>query len=409
MKPYLKAALKNIKSNRSRTIVTVLLSAVATTVLVFSTALMDGEHKALLKSAVELYPGYIQITHEGFKDTPSMDNIIGDSSRVIEAIEKNKAVKEFSVRFETFVLFSSDEKSLGGMLCGIEPEKEKHLSRLENSLLKGSYLEKEEGNSVYMGSELAKSLKVDIGDRLSFIGTGADYSFTADNLTVKGVFQTGLFDFDSSSAFVSKSYFDTMFASENKSTHIIVLPAVKEDAFKLSGEINKTLPQKTISQSWNESMESLVKAMELDSVFGYITLGVFFIVIFFVILIYTFISIYARVKEIGVLRAIGTSRSQVFGMLLFESSVLSFAGVLIGGMAGAYLAYYFNINPLDFGKEFDEQFKQYGLVNTELPTDFNILNIIRDMAIIYMLCILSTLYPILKINSFKPVEAMNHV
>ncbi len=409
MKPHLKAALKNIKRNKGRTMVTMVLSAIATIVLVFSTALMDGEHKTLLKSAVELYPGYIQITHKGFKDEPSLDNLIQDTSSVLKILQKDKDIKEFSTRFETFVLFSSDEKSLGGMLCGIEPEKEKNLSKLEHSLLKGSYLEKSDNNSVYIGNELSKNLKVDIGDKLSFIGTGADYSFTADNLIVKGIFQTGLFDFDSSSAFVSKSYFDTMFVSENKSTHIVVLPLIKEDAFKVSNEINRSLSKDTISQSWNESMESLVKAMELDSVFGYITLGIFFIVIFFVILIYTFISIYARVKEIGVLRAIGTSRRQVFEMLMFESSVLSLFGVVAGGLIGAYLAYYFSINPLDFGKEFDEQFKQYGLVNTKLPTDFNMVNILRDMIIMYIFCVLSTLYPIIKVNSFKPVEAINHV
>lgn len=409
MKPHFVIALKNIVRNKARSVVTILLSSFATAILVFATALMDGEHKVLLQSAVELYPGYIQVTHKDFKDEPSLDNIILETSATVEKINKQKGVELTASRFETFVLFSSDTKSVGGMLAGVEPLNEAKVSKIKESLLKGEYISTDDQNSLYIGSELAKNLKIDIGDKLSYIGTGADYSFTADNLIVKGIFQTGLFDFDASSAFVSKNYFDEMFVSTNMATHIIVLPKNKDDARVVSNNINNILSSSLVSKSWDESMEALVKAMELDSIFGYITLGIFFIVIFFVILIYTFISVFARIKEIGILRAIGTKQREILQMLLFESSVLALISVVIGGAIGAAIAYYFNINPIDFGSEFDEQFKQYGLVNTELPTDFNVVNILRDMSVMFILCVASTLYPILKINKFKPKEAMDHV
>ncbi|MEA3288755.1 MAG: FtsX-like permease family protein [Campylobacterota bacterium] len=409
MKPHFVIALKNISRNKARSIVTILLSSFATAILVFSTALMDGEHKVFLQSAVELYPGYIQVTHKDFKDEPSLDNIILDSSKVVKDINTQKGVELTASRFETFVLFSSDIKSVGGLLAGVEPVNESKVSKLKESLLKGEYLKDDESNSLYIGYELARNLKIDIDDKVSYIGTGADYSFTADNLIVKGIFQTGLFDFDASSAFVSKKYFDEMFVSSGMATHIVVLPKVKEDARVVSDEISKVIPKSLVSKSWDESMEALIKAMELDSIFGYITLGIFFIVIFFVILIYTFISVFARIKEIGILRAIGTKQKEILQMLLFESSVLALVSVIIGGIIGAAIAYYFNINPIDFGSEFDEQFKQYGLVNTKLPTDFNVVNILRDMFIMFILCVASTLYPIIKINKFKPKEAMDHV
>lgn len=409
MKPHLLIALKNIKRNKGRSLVTILLSSFATCVLVFTTALMDGEHKVFLQGAVEIYPGYIQITHKDFKDDPSFENIIFTSSSIVNNIKNLQNIDTVTKRFETFVLLSSDTKSVGSMICGIEPLNESKISKLKSSLLKGKYLKDDDANFIYMGSELAKNLKVDVGDKISYIGTGVDYSFTADNVIVKGIFQTGLYEFDTSSTFVNKKYFDEMFLSEDLSTHIVILPKDKEDARVLSDKINKQLNIDLQSQSWDQSMEALVKAMELDSIFGYITLAIFFIVIFFVILIYTLINIYARIKEIGILRSIGTKQKEILQMLLFESSVLALISVLIGGLIGAAIAYYFNINPIDFGAEFDEQFKQYGLVNTKLPTDFNILNILRDMFIMFILCVSSTLYPIIKVNSLKPVEALNHV
>ena len=409
MKPHLIIALKNIKANKQRSIVTIFLSLFCTAVLIFVSALMDGEHKVFLKSAVEIYPGYIQITNKEFEDNPSFDNLIYESGKVLKSLEKKDAVKTAAARFENFVLFSFEQKSVGAMLTGIEPEKEKLLSKLQTSLHKGEYLNQSDTNKIYIGSELAKRLKVGIGSKLSFIGTGADYSFCADNVIVKGIFQTGLFEFDSNSAFINKPYFDEIFASKNIATHIIVLPKNAEDSLTLSQTISKELDASLVSKSWQEYMKALVDAMVLDSVFGYITLGLFFIVIFFVILIFTLLSVFSRIKEIGVLKAIGTSSKQVFQMLLFESTVLSLIGVIAGGIIGAYLSYYFSINPIELGAEFDETFKQYGLVNTALPTEFSYMIIFRDMTVIFVLNIISMLYPILKVNARTPVEAMNHV
>ena len=402
-------ALKNIKANSKRSIITIILSVISTAILIFASTLMDGEHKTLLKNAVEIYPGYIQITHKNFIDDPSYENLIFDEQAIISKLKKDQNIVAITPRFETSVLLSFGNKSVGMMLVGIVPQSEAKISKLKNSLIEGKYLDKNDSNALYIGAELAKRLKARIGDTLSFIGSCADYSFCADNVKIKGIFKTGLYEFDANSAFLNKSYFDEVFVSKNIATHIIVLPKHRQQSLKISQQIQQTLNDEYISKSWQELMESLVRAMELDSVFGYFTLAIFFIVIFFVILIYTFLVIFARIKEIGVLRAIGTSSQQIFKMLLYESVILAFVSVIIGGLIGAYLAYYFNINPIELGAKYEEQFKQYGLVSSAIGTDFNLLTIFKDMLIMFFLAILSTLYPILKVNKYTPIEAMHHV
>jgi len=407
--PYLQIALKSIKANKSRSIVTIFLTAFSTAILIFSSTLMDGEHEIMLKNAVEVYPGYIQITHKKFRDAPSFDNLIFDEQEAKKSLKQFQQIDTIASRFETSALFSSDTKTIGAMIAGIEPLAERKISKLEKSLFEGSYLESNDTNALYIGLELAKKLKVSLGDTLSFISSGADYSFCAENVVVKGIFQTGLFEFDANSAFLNKTYFDDVFSSHIFATHIVVMLKDPSDARLLSDSIQQRLDQFLVSESWEESMDALVKAMELDSIFGYFTLGIFFIVIFFVIMIYTLLVVFSRVKEIGVLRAIGTTSKQILGMLVFESTILSFVSVLVGGAIGAYLAYYFNINPIESGSEYEEQFKQYGIMSTALPTDFNIVTILRDMMIMFILGIVSTLYPIIRINSYTPSEAMRHV
>lgn len=403
-----KIAVKNIVAYKKRSLVTLLLTAVSTGLLVFSTAFMDGSHVTMIKNAVELYPGYLQITGKGFRDTPSLDNIMISTRPVHTLLEGMSNITTYAERFESFVLFASENKSTGAMFTGIEPEKEVHISRLRSALKEGVYLPAGDEPNVYIGRELAKKLQVTVGDQLSYIGTAADYSFAADTLTVAGIFQTGLYDFDASSAFVSKAYFDLAMSADNCATHIIVLPEFPEEVDSLAREISSKLPEDYESTSWKESMSGLVQAMELDSIFGYVTLGIIFIVIFFVIMIYTFLGVFMRIREIGILRAIGTRPQQIFALLISETVIISLLGVMIGGIAGGSLACYFEIHPMVFSG-YEEQFKQYGLVQSSLPAIFSVKVILRDMVIMFLLAVSSTIYPIFKVLRFTPVEAIRHV
>ena len=404
----MKMVLRNIVAYKKRTIVTVLLTSLTTTLLVFASAWQDGSHHTMIKNAVEIYPSYLQITGKEFRDKPSYEHLIFDTAMIRKKLAEIEGIAISAARFESFVLYSADEKAVGGMLTGIEPEKEAGLSRISASLLRGEYLSGEDSNQVYIGNELAKRLKVDVGDEVAFVGNGADYSFAADNLRVKGVFRTGLYEFDSSTAFLNLSYFEEVMAAANYATHIIVMPERPEQVEALAATIGTALGSEYASESWQQIMAQLVKAMQMDSVFGYITLGIFFIVIFFVIMIYTLLTVYSRIREIGVLRAIGTTPKQIFGMLMLESALLAVVSVVLGGLLGGAIAYYFHLNPIPMAS-FEEQFKQYGLAVSAIPTAFQPLVILRDMVVMFVLSVLSTLYPILKINRYRPVEAMRHV
>ncbi|MCF8057180.1 MAG: FtsX-like permease family protein [Desulfocapsa sp.] len=404
----LRLALRNILAYRKRSIVTIVLGAVSTALLVFSSAWMDGSHQQMIKNAVEIYAGYIQITAEEFRDNPSFDHLLFDVDKLQAEVEGINSVELFSPRFEAFVLFSVHEKAVGGMLTGIDPEKESRLSRLQKSLKEGEYLSKNDTNQLYIGSELARRLKVTLGDELVFVGSGADYSFAADLLIVKGIFQTGLFEFDAGSAFLAKPYFDMIMVSENLATHGIVLPEVPDQADALARKIEQTIGPEYQAASWQQTMAPLVKSMKLDSVFGYITLGIIFTVIFFVVMIYTLLAVFARIREIGIMRAVGTTPKQILTLLFLESSLLGLISVLIGGLIGAVLAYYFYVNPMVFSG-MEEQFKQYGLAASAIPTAFEPVTILRDMAVMFVLLLLSTLYPILKVNRYQPIEAIHHV
>ncbi|MDA3786594.1 MAG: FtsX-like permease family protein [Deltaproteobacteria bacterium] len=405
---FIHFALRNIRAYAARSLVTILLLSLTTAMLVFATAFMDGSHDKMLSNAVEIYPGYIQITHRDFRDKPSLDNLIFDVEAVARAVDATPGIAAAAPRFETFVLFAADEKAVGGMLSGVDFTAERRLSRLASSRTAGLYPEDDAGNQLYLGYELARRLQVEVGEQLAFVGTGADYSFAADNLVVAGIFRTGLFDFDATAAFVGKDYFDRVMVAANYASHFIVLPEDPRAADQVAAALNDRLDPEYVAESWRTTMEGLVQAMLVDSIFGYLTLAVIFIVIFFVVLIYTWLTVFARMREIGVLRALGTRPGQILQMLLAESVLLALVSVVLGGLIGAGLAWYFHLHPITLAMS-EEVFKQYGLAASSMPTTFAPLIILRDMAVMFVLAVLSTLYPIIKANRLRPMEAIHHV
>lgn len=409
-----KMAVRELLTHKKRSFITLLLSAFSTALFIFANAIHYGSHNQLIRSSVEVYPGYMEITNRAFEDDPSFDNLIFDVAKVKDILDHSEGIEVHAARFESFALYSTDEQSIGGMFTAIEPENEAKVSRLKASLIEGKYLDPDDTNALYLGAELAKRLKVGIGDKISFISTGADYSFAADNLVIKGLFKTKLYEFDNSSAFVNKAYFDEVMKSENIATHIIITPHETEAVDTVTDDLQSALDDSLEVKNYKTTMKDLILAMEIDEIFGYITLGIFFVVIFFVIAIFAFLSVYARIRQIGVLRAIGTTPGQIVGMLLIEALILGILSVGIGGSTGAYATYHYEKHPISLSSwgevEVEEYYKQYNMVaELTLPTEFNPPKMIMQMLLMLLLNLLTVVYPIVMINRFTPTEAIRYV
>ena len=402
-------ALKNILFYKGRSVTTVLLTFVSTMFFVLFVSWQDGSHNSMLENSLKIYTGAIEIYHKGYRDEGGNEYLIRDAKSITKKLSNIDAIETFATRYETYALLSNKEYSAASMIAGIEPEKERLLSSLESALREGEFLSENSRNAIYMGFELAKKLRLKIGDEVSFIGSASDDSFAADIFRVCGVFKTGSFEFDSSSSFVSREYFDELMNARNKASYITIKLKEINDADAVNKEIVKVLGDKGLeSLTWKTLMSTMVEAMEVDNIFGYISLSLFLVVIFFVIMIYGFINVSSRIKEFGVLRCIGLSRSNIFLLLFYEILILSSAAIIFAAPIAGYICYYFELNPIVI-EGIAEVYKDHGIISDELPFDFNITTVAWNLAVIYLLNFLSIIYPYIYISSFKPIEATRHV
>jgi ABC-type lipoprotein release transport system permease subunit len=401
-------ALKNILFYKGRSLTTFLLSMLGTLLFVVYVAFMDGSHESMLRNSLNIYTGAIQVMHEGNHENPSYDTLLENEPDVLSRLSMIKGVKAYAPRLETFALLSSREDSVGAMVTGILPESEVKISKLKEALTQGRYLNDQDTNALYIGAELAKRLDVKVGDEIALVGSAIDYSFAADTFKIVGVFKTGLFEFDASSAFVNKPYFDTLMLSQNIASYVVIAVNDLEKVDQVVQKIKQKVAPDIEVDSWKILMASMVQAMEVDSLFGYISMGLFFVVIFFVIMIFGFINISGRIRELGLLGALGLRTSDILYLMLYETAILAISSVVVGMVIGAFLAYYYEINPIVI-EGIAETYKQYGIVTDAVPTRFDLFTIAWNAAVVLVLNFLALFYPIYYLRQFTPTEAMHHV
>ncbi len=401
-------ALKNILFYKGRSITTFVLTFISALLFIVYVAMMDGSHNSMLQNALKVYTGAIEIYKKGYRDIGGNEYLITDVASIEKELEKIEGIVSYTSRYETYGLLSSSEQSAAALVAGINPEKEVSMSQLAVALIEGEFLTANSGNCLYAGAELVKKLQVKLGDEVSFIGGASDNSFAADIFRLCGVFITGSFEFDSSGSFITRSYFDTLMYAENKASYITLKLDDVNRAEEINAVVSAAIDGDYESLTWKTLMSSMVEAMEVDSVFGYISMSLFFVVIFFVVMIYGFINVSSRVREFGTMRCIGLSQANVRTLLFYEILILSTAAIMVAAPIGGYIAYYFSINPIII-EGISETYKDYGIISDEMPFDFNLFTISWNIAVIYVLNFLSIIYPVTYINAFKPIEATRHV
>jgi len=240
------------------------------------------------------------------------------------------------------------------------------------------------------------------------VGSSIDYSIAADLFIVKGIFKTGLFDFDAQSAFVNKPYLDTVMMSENKATYFTLNFHNNDRIDQVTAMLQNKLPSEYEAVNWKTLLTALVQAMLVDSLFGYISISIFFVVIFFVIMIFSYVNIYTRAREIGLLRALGLTSKDIFGMLFVEILLLATVSMVVGTIIGASIAHYYELHPIVISG-IAETYKEYGVVSDEIPMNFDLFTIAWNALTIFMLNLAAIIYPVAKINKLTAMEAMRYV
>ena len=405
-------AWRNIWRNPRRTILTVCAITFASVLLVFMLSFQFGSYETMINTSVKISTGHLQIQAEKYLGKKSIRYVIPDPDKITAILNHIPEVAAYTLRGQAFSLISSQDRTYGAVVTGIDPEREATVSRMKKLMREGDFLTGHEVNQALVGRLLAKNLRVTIGDELTLLGQGRDGSIAATVVQVKGIFGSGIDEFDRSTLQIPLSTFQEIFSMDHAVHEVVVIAKSLSDVPEIKAEIQATLSGldkdgslKTLD--WQELMPGLRQAIEMDLVSGLIFYGLLIIVVAFSILNTFLMAIFERKKEFGVMMAIGTSPRRLTKVLLIESMSMTLIGIVIGIILGIFITYYFQVHGIDFGAG-QELLSQFGITGRIYPK-LSLLSVSIGPLMVLFFTLMAALYPALKVRRLRPVEAMTAI
>jgi ABC-type lipoprotein release transport system permease subunit len=409
-----KMAWRNIWRNPRRTVLTVLAIAFACVLLVFMLSFQFGSYDTMINASVKINTGHLQIQAPGYQARKKMELVISDPAPVERMLDKMPSLSAYTCRARGFALVSTEKRSYGAVVVGVEPDREAKVSTLSHIVQKGKYwhmpLTPKEANGALLGRLLARNLDAKVGDDITILGQGRDGSVAATVLTVQGIYSSGIDEFDRSAVQIPLSTFQQVF-DMGKAVHEVVViadhlssvPALKADIRRHLAGLPE--PQKLTVLDWDQLMPGLRQAIQMDLVSGGIFYMILIMVVAFSILNTFLMAILERTHEFGVMMAVGTRPGRLTRLVLTESAGMTLVGVAAGVLMGCLLTWYFQVHGIEIAGS-SELFKQYGIPPRLFPR-LTPLSASIGPAVVFVITFLSALYPALKVRRLKPVDAMN--
>ncbi len=407
-----KMAWRNIWRNPRRTILTISAVAFASLLLVFMLSFQFGSYEAMINSSVKIHTGHLQVQAKGYQDKRSMRLVVPDPVAVGGILDKTEGVEAYAFRANAFSLASSKERTYGIIVTGIDPVREAKVSTLEKMIRQGSFLSEGDIDQALVGKLLAENLQVGVGDELTVLGQGHDGSIAATVFKIKGIYSSGIDEFDRFSIHVPLDNFQDVYAMRGAVHEVVAvgksLKGVANIKKAAQAGIEKIESKHgLVALDWEELMPGLLQAIEMDLVGGLIMYFVLILVVAFSILNTFLMAIFERTREFGVLMAIGTTPGRLTKLLLIESMSITMVGLVAGIIVGSLITWYFQVHGIDISGT-SELLAQYGISGRMYPR-LSLLSVSIGPAAVLLITFLAALYPALKVWALRPVEAMTAV
>ena len=404
-------AWRNIGRNRRRSILSALAVAFAVALLIFSMAFQRGSYANMIYNTVHARTGHLQVQHEAHWPNQSLSKAVARPNEILDAIAEIPEVEAAAPRIQTAALISSEERTFGAFVQGIDAERERNVSTLASMVREGSFLDPEDETGALVGAQLADNLGVGLGDEIVFLGQGADGSMAAGMLTVRGLVKTGFSDVDRAMIAAPLISIQQAFSLEDAATEIVVLLDRDDQRPMVASAIRdrlESLSRSTVVvHEWTTLMPGVEESIRIDWYSGLVIYFVLVVVVGFGIANTFLMAFMERIREFGVLLSLGMAPGRISFMVYTESVLLTVLGVMCGLGIGVPLVLLFEWKGISFGEAGGKMLSEYGMSPIIYP-ELSALVLQWAVGIVLAVSLALAIYPAWKASRLLPVEALRH-
>ena len=400
-------AWRNVWRNKRRSIITVTSIACGLAAIMFGQSMIKSIQVQLVEKATGIIIGHVRVMAPGNDDPKIPDKPIKETARVLKAMGEEDAIAAYEPRILLTGLIASPTLSRGVLIVAADPEKDPKITTISKFLKSGRWLQGPK--EVCFGTKLASQLDVRLGEKVVVMSQATDGSMGAEAFRLVGIYESGSQSFDAQIIYVPLSSAQELLVMGNKVTDFIARLKNPEEAQKVAarlGEALKDVPGVQV-RPWQEVDREIVSIQNYQNALLLIVLGVVFVIVSLGILNTLLMSLFERVREFGVLMAIGAKPQTIMTMVILESLILGTVGLVFGVILGSLFILHFGKAglPLPIG----EAIAYFMPFDTVIFLRFSWDRHWYALVTVILTCVLAAIPPAIRAGRLKPAEALRHV
>ena len=392
--------------NHRRTIVMLSAIAVGAWAMIFMTALTRGMVDQMIDDGISVIPGHVQIHDPEYLDDPSVNNRVALSDADLDARFGDAGLIAWAGRVRVPAIVTSERESRGVTLLGIDPQAERSFSFVDYDDVNGRFLEGSDDKGVVLGAKLADTLETEVGKRVVLMSQDPDNEIADRGFRVVGLFHAEMEATEESYAFIGKHTAQEMLRIGDSVTEVVFIGDDYRDVDPLYDQVVALVDDSVRVSRWNEVDTYLGTMMGMMDGFMLIWVIVIFLALSFGLVNTLVMAVFERIREIGLMLALGMKPAMILGQIIIESMMLLGAGLIIGDLLA-----WATIKPLEGGIDISvvakgmEMFGASSMLYPNLVID----DVILSNVVVMVLGFLASLSPAWRASRYEPVEAITKV
>ncbi len=407
-------AWRNVWRNRRRSLITLASIAAGLASIMFGQSLIKSIQLQLVEKATGIIIGHLRVMSRQVQDMKVPDKKIPDPDVIGAALDKEPGIEVWGKRILFTGLLSTAAGSKGVLVCAVEPNKERRIIAIPKYMTEGTFLGPAPGRGrpekgLVIGDRLARDLDLKLGEKAVLMSQATDGSLGAEAFRVAGIYHTGSQTFDGQIAYVPLTTAQEMLVMGNQVNDFIARVKRLPELGAIQARLAEVLKGRRDIQvlTWREVDREIVGIQKYQNALLLIVLFIVFAIVALGILNTMLMSLFERVREFGVLMAIGAKPRLILRMILLEALILGMLGMLAGVAIGsALIAWYGRAGlPLPIG----EAIAYFMPFDTVVYTRFAWERHWVALVVVFATCLLASLVPALRAARLRPAEALRHV
>ncbi len=397
----LKMALRDLRRNRRRSLLSALALGMGLAILMLMASVIAGEMRNSMDDTIRLQSGHIQVraaTYDEDKTSLAWEDLVENPGQIAAQISALSPVQFATPRLFASGMIATGDETTGVRITGIDPTSAAN-QPFADGIIAGSFLTADDRQGILVGKPLAEQLNLKAGDSVNLLVNTSNGEVDEQIFTIRGIYSTGIPGYDQATIFMPLSKTQAITQTEGYASTIFVLLKNRDDTAAVVSALQAGRYQ---VKTWEQMNELLIQTEQMAD--GYvIILYLIVLAITATVIVNTLImSVFERTREIGILSAIGMKSRSIMAMFFAESVVLAIIGILMGLAIGGLLVLYASQIGFYIGN-----FGVTGIMMGERIYGYLTLNDTVTLTITaFVVTLLASLYPALLAAHMEPVEAL---